>query len=322
MNNISVAVVVADGFSSFHLSVPLTVFGDTVVENKLFSLRICSEHTGIIWSKEKTAINAEYPINGLSGNDVIVIPFWDEVSKAPPEILLDELRQANEKGRMIVGLCLGSFVLAWAGILDGHKAATHWEYEGIFQQLFPNVRLDINSLYIEDNNLITSAGSAAAIDCCLHIIRSHFGQKLASQLARRLVVAPHRSGGQAQFIEQKVKYHTNDTKINHLLDYLIQNLVEGHNIDALATYCAMSRRTLTRRFYKATGLSVGQWLATERLRRSQEFLENTNLSVERIAELAGFKSAITFRQIFRQKLGVSPREWRKNFHGQVLSDTE
>ena len=201
--------------------------------------------------------------------------------------------QARDNGAEIVGLCLGLFVLAYAGLLDGKRAATHWEFEHQFQSLFPHVQLDINALYVDDGNIITSAGTAAALDCCLYIIR--------------------REGGQAQFIAQPVPKDTRDGRINCLIDYLQQHITEPHSLDSLAEVVSMSRRTLTRHFIKATGMSVADWLTAERLRRSQILLEAGNMPIERVAELVGFNSAVTWRQQFKARFGVSPAEWRKTF---------
>lgn len=212
-----------------------------------------------------------------------------------------------------MGLCLGSFVLAYAGLLDEHIAATHWEYEKDFRKLFPSVHLNLNALYVEDDGLTTSAGTAAAMDCCLYIIRQHFGIQTVNHIARRMVTPPHRSGGQAQYIDHPITQKTADCRINRVLDYLLLNLQESHDINSLAEYASMSRRTLTRHFIKATGMSVVEWITAARLHRSQELLENMDIPLEQIAEQAGFPSASTFRLQFREKFGVSPREWRKTF---------
>ncbi|VTM38896.1 AraC family transcriptional regulator [Klebsiella quasipneumoniae] len=181
--------------------------------------------------------------------------------------------RARNNGAEIVGLCLGAFVLGYAGLLDGKRAATHWEFEQDFQHRFPQVRLDINALYVDDQRIITSAGTAAALDCCLYIIRQRYGSLAANQIARRLIVSPHREGGQAQFIAQPVPKNTRDARINCLLDYLQQHIAEPHNLDSLARVVAMSRRSLTRHFARATGMSITDWLTAERLRRSQSLLE-------------------------------------------------
>lgn len=313
MSAISVAILVTQGFSTYHVSVPLILFGDTVSDQQLFTRLICAEKPGLIWSDEGTAIQADHGLDVLSKVDIVIVPFWGEVRKRPSRHLLNALVKAHAAGARIVGLCLGSFVLAYAGLLEGRIAATHWEYEEDFRELFPSVHLNLNELYVEDNGLTTSAGTAAAMDCCLHIIRQHIGSLRTNQIARRMVTPPHREGGQAQYIDHPVNKKTADCRINMVLDYLLLHLQQSHDIDSLAEYASMSRRTLTRRFSKATGMSVVEWITAARLHRSQELLEKMDLPVEQVAMQAGFQSAATFRQQFREKFGVSPREWRKTF---------
>ncbi|MBK4725356.1 GlxA family transcriptional regulator [Pantoea agglomerans] len=313
MSVASVAIVVTEGFSTFHVSVPLILFGDATTDDTLFTRLICTETPGLIWSKEATAIQADHGFDALAQVDIVIVPFWNQVEKRPPQPLLDALVKARAGGSQIVGLCLGTFVLAYAGLLDGHQAATHWEYEAIFRTLFPNVHLNVNALYVEDDGLITSAGTAAALDCCLHVIRQRLGSQIANQIARRMVTPPHRDGGQAQFIEQSIPHSTTDNRMNMLLDYMQRNLQLPHDLDSLANRASMSRRTLTRHFNKATGMSVVEWLTVARLYRSQELLETLAMPVEQVAGQVGFQSAVTFRQLFREKFGVSPSEWRKTF---------
>lgn len=313
MSVISVAILVTQGFSTYHVSVPLILFGDTVSDQRLFTRLICAEKPGLIWSDEGTAIQADHGLDVLNQVDIVIVPFWGDVRERPSRHLLNALVKAHAAGAQIVGLCLGTFVLAYAGLLEGRVAATHWEYEEDFRELFPSVHLNLNELYVEDNGLTTSAGTAAAMDCCLNIIRQHIGSLRTNQIARRMVTPPHREGGQAQYIDHPVNQKTADCRINIVLDYLQLNLQEQHNIDSLAEYASMSRSTLTRHFSKATGMSVVAWITAARLHRSQELLEKMDLPVEQVAAQSGFQSAATFRQQFREKFGVSPREWRKTF---------
>lgn len=309
----TVAIVAVEGFSPFHYSVPCILFGDTVSGKKRFNVTICAENPGLLTSREGFALNATQDYSAIRQADIVVVPYWAHVLERPPQTLLDSLVQARDNGAEIVGLCLGSFVLGYAGILDGKRAATHWEFERQFQSLFPAVELDINALYVDDDNIITSAGTAAALDCCLYIIRQRFGSEVANQIARRMIVPPHREGGQAQFIAQPVPETTRDAGINNLIDYLQRNISQPLNLDTLAESVAMSRRTLTRHFMKATGMSVASWITAERLRRSQLLLESSNLPIEAVAEQVGYLSAVTLRQQFKARFGVSPAEWRKTF---------
>ena len=315
MSTTSVAIVASEGFSTFHFSVPLILFGNSVSETPRFTRYICAETPGLVWSKEGTAVQADSDFSVLAGCDIVIVPFWRHVDEKPSPALLEALIRARQNGATLVGLCLGTFALAYAGLLDNRRAVTHWEFEKAFERLFPRARLDVNVLYTDDDGILTSAGTAAALDCCLYVIRQRFGARVANQIARRMVTPPYREGGQAQFIEQVVPHRTGDTRINQLLTYLQDNLHQAHQIDVLAERAAMSRRTLTRHFQKATGMSIGEWITTERLRRSQTLLESSTLSIEQVAERSGFQSSITFRQTFREKLGVSPVEWRKTFQG-------
>ena len=238
---INVAIVAVDGFSPFHYSVPCILFGDTVSGEKRFNVTICAEKPGFLNSKDGFALHATQDFSAIASAEIVVVPYWQHVLERPPQTLLDSLVQARDNGAEIVGLCLGSFVLGYAGILSGKRAATHWEFERQFQSLFPDVRLDINALYVDDGNMITSAGTAAALDCCLYIIRQRFGSVVANQIARRMIVPPHREGGQAQFIAQPVPKDTRDGRINCLIDYLQQHISEPHNLDSLAEVVSMSQ---------------------------------------------------------------------------------
>ena len=309
-----VAVVTFDHFSPFHCAIPCLIFGDILPGQPLFELKICcGDGNRHAHSAQGFAIQASYGLEVLAEAEIIIIPFWRDPAERPAQPLLDALVAARNRGAQIVGLCLGTYVLAYAGLLEGRRASTHWEFEQDFMDRFPAVRLDTNALYVDDEGLITSAGTAAGLDCCLYLVREHHGSRIANKLARRLVVPPHREGGQAQFIEQPVPASTRDARINQLFDHLRMHLAEPHNLDALAEHCLMSRRTFTRRFQRATGLSVGEWLLAERLRCSQELLETSSHSMDRIAELVGLKTATSLRQHFRARFGVSPSEWRRTF---------
>lgn len=310
-----VAVVAFNHFSPFHLSVPCIIFGDLLHDQKLFDLRIYAYESGKLGSSEGLVVESTLARDELAHADIIIVPSWRDPAEKPEQSLLDALATAYARGSQIVGLCLGTYVLAHAGLLKNRKASTHWEFEQDFVRRFPDVKLDSNALYVDDDRLITSAGTAAGIDCCLYLVRQHYGSVIANKLARRMVIPPYREGGQAQFIERPVPVSTQDTRINALLDYLRNHLNQSHSLDELARHSKMSRRTFTRQFYKATGVSVGEWLLSERIQRSQELLESTALSIDAIAEQAGFRSATSLRQHFRQRFDVTPGEWRKAFQG-------
>lgn len=315
MSALTVAVVITPGFSPFHFSVPCILFGNAMPDPQLFNVEICAEQPGTVLSDIGLSMNVEHGLERLAIADIIIVPFWHNPDERPAQALLDALTNAWQRGAEVVGLCLGTYVLAYAGLLDHHRAATHWEYERDFSARFPAVHLDSNSLYTCDERLITSAGTAAGIDCCLNIIRQHYGAAVANRVARRMVVPPYREGGQAQFIARPLPENTRDAKVNALMDHLRRNLDQPHDLDSLARVVNMSRRTLTRHFLKATGTTLGEWLNAERLQRSQELLETSDNSIESVAAMAGFPSPISFRQSFKARFGVSPSEWRRTFRG-------
>lgn len=315
MPALNVAVIATVGFSPFHFSVPCTIFGWGTAIQARFQLQICAEQPGLVGSVLGMQIQVEHGLEVLEQADIIIIPFWRSPEETPSAGLLQAITRAWRRGAEVVGLCLGTYVLAYAGLLDGHRAATHWEYAADFRQRFPQVRLDADALYVSDDRLITSAGTAAGIDCCLHLVRAHCGSALANQVARRMVIPPYREGGQAQFIERPIPPTTGNSKMSELLDFLRRHLARPHDLDTLARRVNMSRRTFTRRFQQATGTSVNAWLSAERLQRSQELLETTDRSIENVAALSGFPSAVTFRQRFKASFAVSPSEWRRTFRG-------
>lgn len=322
MAALRVAVLATAGFSPFHFSVPCILFGSALPQPDLFHVDICALKPGPVISEMGLSITVEQGLDPLDQAEIIIVPYWHNPAEKPAQALLDKLVAAWQRGAEVVGLCLGTYVLAYAGLLDQHRAATHWEFERDFSERFPQVHLDSNALYTRDNRLITSAGTAAGIDCCLDIIRHHYGSAMANRVARRMVVPPYREGGQAQFIERPVPETTRDSKINALLASLRQNLDQPQDLDSLSRALSMSRRTLTRHFHKATGMSLGEWLTAERLQRSQLLLETTGISIECVAEKAGFDSPVSFRQRFKSRFGVSPSEWRRTFRGPhpVMSD--
>ena len=315
----SVAVVAFNHFSPFHLSVPCIIFGDILPGRKLFELRICAGEPGMLRSVQGLVIETPFGLDALAEADIVIVPFWRDPAERPNQELLDALAAVHVRGGQVVGLCLGTYVLAYAGLLEHRRAATHWELEQDFVSRFPDVLLDTNALYVDDDRLVTSAGTAAGLDCCLYLVHRRYGRAIANKVARRMVVPPHREGGQAQFIEQPVPVSTNDARMSSLLEYVRNNLDKPHSLDDLARYSVMSRRTFTRHFHKATGSSLGEWLTAERLQRSQELLELTSHSIETIAELVGFVSAASLRQHFRTRFNVTPTEWRKTFQGCTIA---
>ena len=312
-----VAVIAFDGISPFHLSVPCIVFGDALGGDSPFEVVVCAAEPEPLKTTAGFSLSDLASLAGLKKADVIVVPSWRDVSERPPERLLKALRAAHARGAQIMGLCFGAHVLAEAGLLDGRKATTHWEYARAMADRFPTVDVDPDVLYVEDGNVLTSAGTAAGIDACLHLVRRRLGTEAANRLARRLVVPPHREGGQAQFIEQPLPSTAGGTRLAQLIDAVRARLDQPHSLDSLALEASMSRRSFTRQFKALTGTTAQSWLLAERLALSQRLLEQTDQSVERIAELAGFGSVMSMRHHFRRGLGVNPTTWRRTFAGKA-----
>lgn len=315
MKSFVVAVLAFDRISAFHLSVPCAVFGEAPREQGNLKLIVCSAENRVLKTTAGFDVTTQYGLSALKKANIIIVPSWRNIHERPPQAMLDALVAAYQRGAKIVGLCLGAFVLAEAGLLNGRQATTHWERAQEFAQRFPDVQVNINVLYVEDDHIVTSAGTAAGIDCCLYLLRQRYGTEYTNQVARRMVVPPHRQGGQAQFIEQPIPIKNLDSMLSALTDWVRANLNLPHSVNSLAEKAHMSRRTFTRHFRQLTGTTVTQWLLNERLRLSQVFLETSDQSVEAIAMLAGFGSVVSLRHHFRLKFGVAPIAWRKAFQG-------
>ncbi|OTG79523.1 AraC family transcriptional regulator [Acinetobacter sp. ANC 5054] len=317
-----IALFIYQDIPLFHFSVPQTIFNIQIDGKKLFEV-ITFSADGLAVSTEKSVmIQVDGGLELMYDADIVIIPGWDDINQKPVECLINALKEIHQKGIKIAGLCYGAFPLAYAGLLDHKHVTTHWAGSSDFKQKFPCVNLDKDALYIEDSGIITSAGTGAALDCCLYIVGQMYGSKTANKISRIMVIPTHREGGQAQFIEQPISTLTYDTEINQLVDYLRKNLSKQHTIDELALSLNMSRRTLTRHFKQATGVPIVTWLNNERLRYASELLEATDYSIEKIMEASGFNTAVLFRKLFKKKYGTSPVHWRKSFSTQLSEHDE
>lgn len=310
-----VAVVAFERISSFHLAVPCIVFGEGFPGLPPFRLSVCAWEAGPLATTGGFDIAVHHGLEALARADTVIVPSWRDADEPVPEVLCEALRQAHARGAQVVGLCLGAYALAQAGLLDGRRATTHWAFARHFASRYPLVDVHPEVLYVADGPLLTSAGTAAGLDCCLHIVRERCGAEAANTLARILVTPPHRQGGQAQFIDQPLPGTARDSRLADLLDRVRETLHEEHTLDSLATYALMSRRSFTRHFRQLTGATVGQWLLAERLALVQRLLESTDHPVERIAQIAGIGSPESLRHHFRRVMGVSPSAWRRTFRG-------
>ena len=314
----SYAVIVFNGVSPFHLSVPCIIFRPDTGNPKIpdFKLQVCAADPSPIQTNAGYAIHATHSFAVLKNAGTIIVPSWHDTAELPSEALLNALRKAHQRGAKIVSFCLGSFVLAAAGLLDGRRATTHWKWAAELAARYPHIEVKPDVLYVDEGDIVTSAGCAATIECCLHILRTEYGAEVANHVARRMVVPPFRQGGQAQFIEQPQFSSVMPDRLSLILEWMTQNLSASHTLDELAERALMSRRTFTRRFRQMTGTTVGQWLLNQRLAFAQRILETTNKPIEIVAETAGFASPALFRRCFGQAFGIKPSVYRKEFYGE------
>ncbi|GEM80648.1 GlxA family transcriptional regulator [Vibrio superstes] len=319
MNKHTIAIVAVDNISAFHVSVPCLVFQDVFIQQQsMFDLCLCSENAADVSLSSGFTISIEKDLSFIDSADIVVIPSWPNALPEPSKALLDKLIEAHQRGATIVGLCLGAYVVAKTGLLDKKKATTHWAFSEKFKQDFPNVSIDCNPLFIEQGNIITSAGTAASLDCCLHIVRRLHGNEIASTIARTMVTAPFRNGGQKQYIPSPIDKRA-DTSVSFVLviNEIAQNLGNSYDLDSVAAQCAMSRRTFTRQFKAQYGCSFGEWLTQQRLDLSQTLLESTDYSISTVAELIGIGSDSVFRKHFKKAYHVSPTQWRAVFRANI-----
>ncbi|QAB01070.1 MULTISPECIES: GlxA family transcriptional regulator [Agrobacterium tumefaciens complex] len=309
------AVVAYDGVRPFQLSVPCEIFGEKHCDGVETELWVCAIEPGPLRTSAGFTIGTTHRLEDIPSADVVFIPSWQLPYRPPPRPLVDALLAAHAKGAIIVGLCLGAYVIAELGLLDGKRATTHWAFSDDFRRRFPAVQLDERVLYVDEGTALTSAGVTAGVDCCLHLARRLFGARQANRIARNILALPHRAGGQIQFIDRPLAESLRDVRLRDMIEDIVQHLGHKHTIDSVAARLGMSRRSFTRHFQQTMGMSFSIWLGNERLTLAQRYLEATDHSVEQIALDAGFGSPVTFRVQFQERLGVSPRQWRSSFRG-------
>ncbi len=256
----------------------------------------------------------------LDRADTIIIPGWRGPDTVAPPLLLGALRRAHAAGTRIVSICGAAFVLAQAGLLAGKRATTHWHHASILASRYPDIVVEGDALYMDEGDILTSAGSAAGLDLCLHIVRKDFGAKAANSVARRLVVAAHRDGGQSQFIERSVP-PPSGARLSELLETVQKRIGEKWTLERMAEIAHVSVRTLHRHICEATGLPPSEWIKRQRIAYARDLLEETTLSVDEIAHNAGFGTTTNFRQHFRTATGLSPARYRCRFYAHDLATT-
>jgi len=317
----TVAILVYKDLCVFEFGIALEIFGLPRPELDVpwYSCQIVAVDAGPMSALGGLHISVDAGLEQLDSAQTIIIPGWRSRHEAPPEALLQALRNAHARGARLLSICSGVFVLAATGLLDGETATTHWQYADELAERFPLIKVDPNVLYVDAGQLITSAGSAAGIDACLHLIARDFGTHIANAVARRLVMAPQRTGGQSQFIVAPVSKSPR-SELNRVLQWAREHLDHPVSVNEMASQVAMSERTFLRRFVETTGLSPKAWLQQERLSRARDLLESTDHSTARIAHLCGYRSVESFRVAFRNTVGLPPSVYRERFGNGVARE--
>lgn len=310
-----VVAVAYDGVHPFELAVPCEVFG------------LDRSYLGVPWYHFSVATITGKPVRtsvgfqittgqglrALDRADTIVIPGWEVDGREVPAPLIAALQRAHRRGARLLSVCSGAFVLAAAGLLDGRRATTHWMHAPALAERFPDVDVEPGVLYVDEGQVLTSAGTAAGIDLCLHVVRLDFGAEIANAVARRMVVQPHRDGGQAQYVEEPVASGPGRDLFSETLEWMQTNLADDLSVARLAERSAMSTRTFARRFRAATGTTPQRWLLRQRVLLAQRLLETTDDSVEVIASRTGLGSGANFRHHFRREVRTTPASYRRTF---------
>lgn len=317
----SVAVVVLPPLAAFEFGVAAEVFGIDRSAREAgiprFDFRVCTAVPGDVRLETGVALRVERGLEATADADLVIMaPYGD--GEDPPPAVLEALRAAHERGAWVMSICSGAFALARAGLLDGRRCTTHWRYSRQLAEGFPAARVDENVLYVQDGRIITSAGTAAGVDACLHLVRTEFGARVAASIARDMVVPPHREGGQAQFIDRPMPACGSEP-MDRLLEWMVAHLQQEHPVNDLAARVHMSPRTFARRFRAETGATPAAWLNAQRVLRAQELLETTDLSVDEVARESGFGHAMLLRHHFTKTLETSPQSYRRTFRGHLAS---
>lgn len=311
-----VAILAYDGLCTFEFGIAVEIFGLPRPEFNFpwYNHRIVSVDPYPMQASGGIQVVSRFGLNSLSEAQTIIIPGWRNRDEKPPQELLDALCDACHRGTRLLSICSGVFVLAAAGLLDGKRATTHWRYTTELAERYPHITVDPNVLYVDNGQIITSAGSAAGIDACLHLISRDYGVHVANIVARRLVMAPQRSGGQTQFIPFPVAQKPRD-EIAPVLEWALQNLNRILSVRQMADRALMSERTFLRRFKEAMGMTPKAWVLQARMSLARDLLEGNSLNNEQIMERCGFGSMESFRAAFRQYVGITPSSYRKKFGG-------
>jgi AraC family transcriptional activator FtrA len=311
-----VAVVVHEGLAPFELGVAAEVFALPRPELDVdwwYDFSVCTERPGLLPAVGGFGLSVENDLGELARADTIILPGSPDVHGNPSEPLVKALLAAHARGARLVSICSGAFVLAATGLLDGRRAATHWRYAPLLARRYPRVRVAPDVLYVDGDDVLTSAGTAAGIDLCLHLVRRDHGADVANRVARRMVVAAHRDGGQAQFIDLPVPARPADDPVAGAMEWALGRMGERIGVEELARHAHLSPRQFSRRFRTATGASPAAWLLRRRLDAALPLLESSDEPVERVGARVGFATPAAFRRHFARAYGVPPSAWRRSF---------
>jgi transcriptional regulator GlxA family with amidase domain len=311
-----VAALLVPGVHPFELSVLAEVFGVDRTEEGLPAYDFAVVATGARTEQAVggMTVTADHGLERLASADLVAIPGWHTRAEPAPEPLVAALRAAYDRGATLLSVCSGAFLLAATGLLDGRRATTHWRYAAQLARLYPRIRLDPDVLYVPDGRLVTGAGTSAGIDACLYLVREAYGADIANRIARRMVVPPHREGGQAQYVEVAVPAPAGGgADLAELLDWLAAHPDRRFTVEDLARRAHLSPRTFARRFRQSTGTTPYEWLTLRRLSLAQRLLETGDLGVDAVARRSGFGTAKALREQFTRRLGTTPQVYRRTF---------
>lgn len=313
-NPLTVGLLAYEGLCTFEFGIMVELFGLPRPEfERWYRLCVCALEPGPLRAAGGIRIEAPYGLGMLDRAGTVIIPGWRALDAEVPAALIKKLQRAQREGARLLSVCSGAFVLAAAGILDGKRATTHWKYAAELARQYPKIDVDPDVLYVDQGQLLTSAGSAAGIDMGLHLIRRDFGAAAANCVARRLVVPPQREGGQKQFVAAPVAPSSGKETFARLLDEVRATLKRKHSVSSLAKRAKMSERSFARRFKAVTGTTPHRWLQAQRVRAAQAMLETSGLSLEEVAVRTGFGDAQLLRLHFKRVVGTTPTGYQRSF---------
>src|SRR6476619_997972 len=311
----SVSALVLDGLAIFEFGVICEVFGIDRSADGVpnFDFKVCGPEPGkSLRTSVGATITPDHGLEELVGADLVAIPAISSQYGGYLPAALDAVRKAAESGSIILTVCSGAFVAGAAGLLDGRPCTTHWMHADELAQMYPTAKVDRNVLFVDDGDLITSAGTAAGIDACLHLVRRELGSEVTNKIARRMVLPPQRDGGQRQYIDQPIPVRSSEGFAPQL-DWILANLDKPHTVATLARRANMSARTFARRFVDETGTTPMQWVTDQRVLYARRLLEESDLDIDQIADRSGFGTATLLRHHFRRIIGVTPSDYRRSF---------